>query len=116
MSDLRLYLVAGGAAATVAVTLAEAAPVNPWAAAGLALLTATIPVGLSHFLTRRKLRKQDAKVQEIHVLVNSRLSTTLDSLSAALTENIRLKDQLGVEVSPKERALARAKPDDIELP
>lgn len=113
--DLRLFVVAGGAATTAVIALAEATPVNPYAAGGLALVTATIPVLVSHFLTRRKLRKQDTKVQEIHVLVNSRLSATLDALSAALTENIRLKDRLGVEVSPNERALARAKPEEMDL-
>jgi hypothetical protein len=64
------------------------------------------PVVLGFIFTYIKLKKQDKKVQEIHVLVNSRLSKTLDALADALVENVRLKDQAGIPVSTEERKTA----------
>jgi hypothetical protein len=99
------------------VVLAQAAidASSPLAVALLALVAPIGPVVVGYLLTRRKLRAQDVKVQEIHVLVNSRLTTTLDSLQDALLEIVRLKDRAGIPVSSTERFRANS-PEDFEIP
>lgn len=74
---------------------------SPWMIAGIALIAPIAPVLVSHMLVRRR-------VNEIHVLVNSRLTTTLDALQAALVDNIRLKERLGETVTNEEREAALA--------
>ena len=64
-----------------------------------------LPIVVGWYLNH-KLKTQATRIQEVHVLVNSRLSKTLDALSAALTENIKLKDQIGLLVTESERAAA----------
>ena len=94
-----------GATTGFVMAVAEATndPTRPlW----IVLAAPAVPVVLGFLFTYIKLRKQDAKVPEIHVLVNSRLSKTLDALSAALIENIALKDQAGIPVSVDERKTA----------
>lgn len=86
---------------------------NSWAVLLVAVLVPIGPIVVSHLLTRKKLQHQDTKVQEIHVLVNSRLSKTLDALSAALTENIRLKEDAGIRVTEEERKAAVRTEDGI---
>lgn len=66
-----------------------------------------VPVLIGFLLTGIKLRKQDVKVEEIHILVNSRLSTALDHLSKALLENIELKEAAGIAVTQAERDAAK---------
>jgi hypothetical protein len=95
-------------ALVIAATKAEGG-----AALWVAFAAPIIPVLVGYLLTRKKLRKQDARVEEIHILVNSRLSKTLDALSDALTENIRLKERVGEPVSATER---RAAADRDSLP
>jgi hypothetical protein len=95
-------------AGTVVLVQAAVDASSPFAVAILALVAPIGPVVVGYLLTRRKLRAQDVKVHEIHVLVNSRLSTTLDALQAALLENVRLKDRAGIPVSPTDRLLAAA--------
>lgn len=92
---------------TVAVTEAAVQATSPWTVVVLALVAPVIPVLVGYLLTRSKMKKQDDKVQEIHVLVNSRLSKTLDALAVALTENIRLKEAAGASVTEAERTMAR---------
>ena len=98
-------LVGAGFLGAGAAMVADTTTVTPlWAL----MVIPVIPVLVGYLLTRGKLKKQDAKVQEIHVLVNSRLSKTLDALSSALTENIALKGRLGIEISDHEREIAQA--------
>jgi hypothetical protein len=93
--------VAGASVVVLAQSAIDAS--SPLVVALLALIAPIGPVVVGYLLTRRKLRAQDVKVQEIHVLVNSRLTSTLDALQAALLENIRLKDKAGIAVSTAER-------------
>jgi hypothetical protein len=72
----------------------------------LAVLAPVAPVLVGYMLTHRKLVAQDLKVQEIHVLVNSQLSTTLAALQDALLEGIRLKEKVGETLTPIEREVA----------
>ena len=102
-----------GAAAVVLTTAAVEAS-SPATVIVLALVAPIGPVVVGYLLTRKKLRAQDEKVQEIHVLVNSRLTSTLDALQNALLENIRLKEKAGIPVTPAERHEA-AVPEDIDL-
>lgn len=91
------FTVGSGLALTVAVAVAAASDQLPTWALVVGLFVPLIAVIVGYLLTRRK-------IQEVHVLVNSRLSSTLDALSQALIENVRLKDRLGEPVSTEERA------------
>jgi len=71
----------------------------------LALIGPAIPVLLSHIFTKRKLRKQDKVIEEIHVVVNSRFSAILDALRQALEENIILKIESGKPVPIEEQIM-----------
>jgi hypothetical protein len=109
-----LYVVGVGAAIG-AIYAADTAPLSPAVVVGLAVLAPLLPVALGYWLTHRKLVKQDEKVQEIHVLVNSRLSSTLDALQNALLETIRLKGKVGEPLTPVEREVAAA-PAGLPMP
>lgn len=111
MSHAIFYYVVGVSLAVAADATANTVPV--W----LLVVIPIMPVIVGYLLTRGKLKKQDAKVQEIHVLVNSRLSKTLDALSLALTENIALKGRLGIDISDQERENAKlTKAESIDAP
>ena len=81
---------------------------SPLAVIALALVAPILPVVVGYLLTSRKLKAQDKKVEQVHILVNSRLTETLDALKDALLENIRLKDKAGIEVTTEERKAANA--------
>lgn len=92
---------------TVALVAQAADASSPWVVTLLAIVAPIGPVLVGYLLTSRKLKKQDAKVEQVHVLVNSQLTHTLNALAKALTENVRLKDQAGIPVSPTERLAAQ---------
>lgn len=91
---------------------------------GLLAFAAPIAAVLVGFLlTAKKLRHQDKRVEQVHVLVNSQLSEVLNELTRALVNNIHLKEQAGKWVTDEERATARAllrsqhiDPAEIDLP
>jgi hypothetical protein len=95
-----------GVAASVTAIEAAQQSLSIGGVIALAIGAPLVPVVVGYLLTHRKLVAQDAKVQEIHVLVNSQLSTTLAALQEALLEGIRLKGELGEPLSPIERQVA----------
>lgn len=98
---IAVYALGVGTAITAIYASADALPAT--AVILLAVLAPVVPVLVSYLLTHRKLVAQDKKVQEVHVLVNSRLSSTLDDLKSALLEVIRLKEKVGEPVASAER-------------
>lgn len=95
MHNVSLYLVA-----TLAAFLGQFAEesTNPLLLMGIALASATIPVLVSWFFTRKKMNKQNEQIQEVHLLVNARLSRAIDALSDALQRENILKQRLGVTI------------------
>lgn len=87
---LKLYLLG-----MVFLLAADGSPLPWW----VVLVSPILPVVIGYLLTWRKLKAQDSKVQEIHVLVNSQLSETLKALKDALLDNIALKARLGIPIT-----------------
>jgi phosphoribosylanthranilate isomerase len=61
---------------------------------------ATIATAVSPLLTLSVGLFMRHKIQEVHVMVNDRMSATVQLLTDALQDNVRLKDQAGEPPGP----------------
>ena len=102
---IAIYALGIGTAIAAIYASANALPAT--AVVALAILAPVVPVLVSYMLTHRKLVAQDKKVQEVHVLVNARLTSTLDSLQHALVEVVRLKERVGEQPTAQEAEAVR---------